>query len=76
MAVTTILQKSDNLVSIAQEFWKLLGHIFKMRSIQEGFSIFLKHVGLSITLVKLWLEQRFWTDESSTPALKLPKNRS
>ena len=43
---------------------------------QEGFSGFLKHVGLFIVLVKLKLEQKFLTDESSTSTLKSPKKRS
>ena len=47
-----------------------------MRSKQEGFSGFVKHVGLLIILVRLQLEQKFLTDESSAPALKSPKNRS
>ena len=42
---------------------------------QEGLSGFSKHVGLFIILVRLKLEQKFLTDESSTPALKsLKKN--
>ena len=45
-----------------------------MRSKQEGFSGFVKHVGLLIILVRLQLEQKFLTDESSAPALKSPKN--
>ena len=40
---------------------------------QEGLSGFLKHVGLFIVLVRLKLEQKLLTDESSTPALKSPK---
>ena len=37
---------------------------------QEGLSGFLKHVGFFIMLARLKLEQKFLTDESSTPALK------
>ena len=53
MTVTTSLWKSDNPVSIAQEFWKLLGQFVKMRYMQEGFSGFLKHVGLLMILLRL-----------------------
>ena len=76
MTVTTNLWKSDKPVSITQEFWKLLGQFVKIRSMQEGFSGFLKHVGLLIILVRLKLEQKSLIEESSTPALKSPKNRS
>ena len=57
---------------MTQEFWELLGQFFKIRSMQEGLSGFLKHVGLFIILVRLKLEQKFLTNESSTPALTLP----
>ena len=53
MTVTACLWKSDNPVSIAQEFLKLLGQFVKMRSVQEGSSGFLKHVELLIILVRL-----------------------
>ena len=42
---------------------------------QEGWSGFLKRVGLFIILVRLKLEQKFLTDKSST-TLKSPKKRS
>ena len=53
MTVTIGIWKSDNPFSITQEFWKLLGQFVKMRSIQEGFSGSLKHVGLLIILLTL-----------------------
>ena len=43
---------------------------------QEVFSGFLKHTGLFIIPMWLKLEQKFLTDESSTPTLKSPKKRS
>ena len=47
-----------------------------MRSMLERSSGYLKDMGLFIILVRLNLEQKFLTDESSIPALKLPKKRS
>ena len=38
---------------MAQEFLKLRGQFVKMRSMQEGLSGFLKHVGLFNMLVRL-----------------------
>ena len=43
---------------------------------QEGLSGFLKLVALFVVLVRLKLEQKFLTDESSTPAVKSPKKRN
>ena len=43
---------------------------------QEGLSGFLKHVGFFIMHARLKLEQKFLTDESSTPTLKSPEKRS
>ena len=74
--MTTDLWKSDKPVSITQEFGKALGQFVKIRPMQEGLSEFLKYVGLFIILVSLKLEQKFVTDEPSTPALKLPEKRS
>ena len=67
----------ENLINLSTpEFWKLLQQFVKIRSVQEGLSGFLKHVGLLFILARLKLEQKFLTDESSTPALKSPKKRS
>ena len=74
--MTTNLWKSDKPVSIKHEFWKRLGQFVKIRSMQEGLSRFLKHVGLFIILIRLKLEQKLLIDESSTPALKSPEKRS
>ena len=41
----------------------------------EGLSGFLKHVDLFIILVRLKPEQKFLTDESSTPASKSHKEK-
>ena len=66
---------SDKPVSITQEFQKLLGQFVKIRSMPEGLSGFLKHVDLFIILVRLKPDQKFLTDESSTPASKSRKEK-
>ena len=46
-----------------------------MRSMQDGLSGFLKHVGLFNMIVRLYLEQKVLIAESSTTALKPPKSK-
>ena len=47
-----------------------------MRSMREGLSGILKHVGLLFMLVRIQQEHKFLMDESSTPAFKSPKKIS
>ena len=47
-----------------------------MRSMREGLSGILKHVGLLFILVRIQQEHKFLMDESSTPDFKSPKKIS
>ena len=76
IAVTTSLWKPDISDSIAKGFCKLLGQFVRMRSMREGLSGILKHVGLLFILVRIQQGHKFLMDESSTPAFKSPKKIS
>ena len=80
---TVILWKSDNPVSITHVLWKDWGFLVKIKSIQLGFSGFLKHVGClslvptaAITFVALgdeiWLPQFIAQSSSPDFPLELP----
>ena len=71
---TVILFKLNNPVSITHVLWKDRGLLVKIRSMQLGFSRFLKHVSCLMRLFKLQELQKFLKVSSSTHTSNLSRS--
>ena len=69
------LWKSDNPVSSVCVFINDLGQLVRIRSIHDGFSGFLKHVGLFTKSCKDYLSQKVPIADSDNAELKSPTIR-
>ena len=74
MTVTIILGKSDRPDSITPELWKLNGLFVSIKSIHEGFSAILTHVGTLIRLLNPYESQKPFMFNSFVFTLKFPIN--
>ena len=71
---TVILFKLNNPVSITHVLWKDRGLLVKIRSMQLGFSGFLKHVSCLMRLFKLQELQKFLKVSLSTHTSNLSRS--